>query len=202
MDLLDTLNKAVSYASYTQGLEQQLKDGNQEDHLLNYVNLNMKRMSRIEKQYEPAPYLIKLILAMNEPITWLTITEGWCGDAAHVLPVLDKLASYSFKPTLKIVLRDEHPDLIDRFLTNGSRSIPKVIAIDQQGKVLNVWGPRPTKAQEIVDAFKAGTSTYTTYDEMSHALQKWYHLDRYASFESEFIEFLEPQIKVKEKVMI
>lgn len=202
MEILDKVNQAMTYAEYIQGLEIQLNERRGQDKLLNYVYLNMKRMRRIEKQYEPAPYLIKLILKMNEPITWLTITEGWCGDAAHVLPILDKLASYSFKPTLKIVLRDEHPELIDQFLTNGSRSIPKVIAIDQYGKVLNVWGPRPSKAQEMAEAYKAGTSPYLTYDELNQALQKWYHYDRYSSFESEFIEFLEPQIKSKEKVLI
>jgi hypothetical protein len=201
MDLLDSISKAMAYNTYIEGLDMQLKRGGGQDHLLNYVNLNLKRMRRIEKQYEPAPYLIKLIHSMNEPITWLTITEGWCGDAAHVLPVLDKLASYSFKPTLKIILRDEYPDLIDQFLTKGSRSIPKVIAIDQNGKVRNVWGPRPSKAQEIVDAYKAGTSLYDTYDELNQSLQKWYHNDRYASFESEFIEFLEPQITPREKVL-
>jgi hypothetical protein len=201
MELIDKVDQAMTYAQYMQGLDLQLKGNREQDKMLNYVYLNMKRMKRIEKQYEPAPYLVKLIQKMNEPITWLTITEGWCGDAAHVLPILDKLASYSFKPTLRIVLRDEHPELMDQFLTNSSRSIPKVIAIDQKGAVRSVWGPRPSSAQEMVESYKAGTSPYATYDELSAALQKWYHYDRYSSFESEFIEFLEPQIKSKEKVL-
>lgn len=201
MELLDKVEQAMSYSTYMQGLELQLNEKREQDKMLNYVYLNMKRMRRIEKQYEPAPYLVKLIQKMNEPITWLTITEGWCGDAAHVLPVLDKLASYSFKADLKIVLRDEHPELMEQFLTKGSRSIPKVIAVDRNGKVRSLWGPRPAAAQEMVEAYKAGTSPYTSYNELSEALQKWYHYDRYSSFESEFIEFLEPQIKPREKVL-
>ena len=170
--------------------------------MLNYVYLNLKRMKRIGKQYEAAPFLSKLVQKINVPVTWLVITEGWCGDAAHVLPVLDLLSDLSFKPKVKIILRDEHPELMDIYLTNGSRSIPKVLAIDQKGEVISIWGPRPSGAQKLVEDYKNGGSMYESYDALSEALQKWYHYDRFSQFESEIVDFIEPQIRAREAVTV
>lgn len=201
MNLMEKVNQGIGYTEYMHALGKQLDEKKENDKMLNYIFLNVKRMKRIEKQYEPSPYLIKLIQRMNVQVTWLTITEGWCGDAAHVLPVLEKLSTYSFKPTMKIILRDEHPDLMERFLTNGSRSIPKIIAVSNDGEVLSIWGPRPNMAQKMVESYKSGISEYSNYQELTSALQKWYHYDRYLSFESEIIEFIEPQIRAEVKAI-
>ena len=202
MNLLEKAQEGVSYETYLKGLERSLEKKSEKDRMLNYIDLNVRRMKRIYKQYEPAPYLERLVRQINQPITWLAISEGWCGDAAHALPVLEKLAQLSFKPQLKIVLRDEHPDLMDRFLTKGSRSIPKILAIDNEGELISLWGPRPNSAQKMVESFKNGDSLYANYEELSKALQKWYHYDRYLSFESEIIEFIEPQIISKQLVKV
>lgn len=202
MELLKIMEESLSYSEYIEGLEEQLKKNKENDKMLNYVYLNVKRMNRIEKQYEVAPFLSKLIQKINIPVTWLVITEGWCGDAAHVLPVLEKLSDLAFKIKMKIVLRDEHPELMDIYLTNGSRSIPKVLAVDQNGEVISIWGPRPSGAQKIVESYKNGESEFESYDELSVALQKWYHYNKFTQFESEIIDFIEPQIRAKEAVTI
>lgn len=194
MNLLEQALKGYEFAEYLDILKEKLDKENGEEKLLDYIYLNVRRMHRIIKQYEPVAYLAKLIREMNQPVTWLAISEGWCGDAAHVLPVLFKLSNLSFKPRLKIVFRDENPELMERFLTNGSRSIPKIIAIDKDGNVITEWGPRPNKAQEIVESYKKGESIYKNYNELTTALQHWYHRDRYLSIEEELIEFIEPQI--------
>jgi len=194
MDLLEKTAQGYEFAEYLDILRKKLEQGQDEDKLLDYVYLNMKRMHRIMRQYEPADYIAKLVREINQRVTWLAISEGWCGDAAHVLPVLFKLSNLSFKPRLKIVFRDENPELMNRFLTKGSKSIPKIIAIDDQGDVITEWGPRPNKAQKLVESYKRGESIYKNYDELTSALQYWYHRDRYLSFESELIEFIEPQI--------
>ena len=99
-------------------------------------------------------------------------------------------------------MRDEHPDLIERFLTKGSRSIPKVLAIDDEGQLISQWGPRPSNAQQMVESFKNGDSQYANYYELNEAVQKWYHYDRYLTFESEIVEFIEPQIQTKSFVRV
>lgn len=202
MNLQDKINAGVSYTQYLDNLEQLIANRQEGDRILDNTYLNIRRMKRILKQYEPAPYLVKLIRQLNQPVTWLAITEGWCGDAAHVIPVLEKLSQISFKPDFKIVYRDEHPELMDLFLTNGSRSIPKILAIDKSGDLISQWGPRPHSAQKMVERFKYGNSEYKNYQDLSKAIQKWYHYDRYLSFESEIIEFIEPQIKVKQLVKV
>jgi hypothetical protein len=194
MDLLEKASQGYEFAEYLNILNAKLKEDKEKDKLLDYIYLNVRRMHRIMKQYQPADYLAKLIREINQPVTWLAITEGWCGDAAHTLPVLSKLSKLSFKPHLQIVFRDENPALMERFLTNGSKSIPKIIAINNSGEVITEWGPRPNKAQEIVESYKKGESIYKNYDELANALQHWYHRDRYLSIEEELIEFIEPQI--------
>ena len=59
---------------------------------------------------------------------WLIITEGWCGDAAQCIPTIEKIAAESKNIETHYVLRDENLDLIDEYLTNNARSIPKLIA--------------------------------------------------------------------------
>ena len=202
MNLLEKASEGISYQQYLNDLESSLKERSESDKILNYVDLNLRRMRRIYKQYEPAPYLSKLIRQMNQPVTWLAITEGWCGDAAHVIPLLEKLSLLSFKPSLKIVYRDKEPELMDRFLTKGARSIPKILAIDESGELISQWGPRPSNAQKLVDDFKSGNSEFASYHELTEAVQKWYHYDRYLSFESEIVEFIEPQIRAKDLIKV
>ena len=202
MNINRKIDDAVDYRQYLHDLEIQLEERKGNEKILNYIYLNVKRMKRITKQYEPAPYLVKLIMKINRPVTWLAITEGWCGDAAHVLPILDNLSNLSFKPQLKIVLRDEHPELIENYLTNGSRSIPKILAFDDDGQLISKWGPRPNSAQKMVESFLNGVSEYANYQELTEAIQKWYHYDRYLTFESEIIEFIEPQILSKSYVSV
>ena len=84
----------------------------------------------------------------------LVITEPWCGDSLAIFPVIANLftrAGYE----IRIIRRDEHTDLIDRFLTNGGRAIPIVIVLDEEFNERFHWGPRPEQAQSIVIEHKA-----------------------------------------------
>ena len=80
------------------------------------------------------------------------IAEDWCGDASSTVPVLAKLADAVPGLELRVILRDQHPEVMDRYLTNGSRSIPIVIALDEQFRELGHWGPRPRELQAWVMA--------------------------------------------------
>jgi len=52
---------------------------------------------------------------------------------------------------VRMLPRDENPDLMDQYLTDGSKSIPIFIFINENGEEHAVWGPRAPKLQEIVD---------------------------------------------------
>ena len=98
-------------------------------------------MKRLDKTIQLSEKTNSYTKALKKSVTWLVLTEGWYGDAAQVLPVINKIASLSDFIDLKIILRDEHEELMNKFLTNGSKSIPKLVAIDENKKVIYSWGP-------------------------------------------------------------
>ena len=163
MNLLEKLAQSMTYAAYQQLVSdlnaQNLVTGPvQNDGLLTYSRLNQKRMERLDKTTHVLPEVTeKLVSNIQAPITWLTITEGWCGDAAQIVPVIEAVAKTVPIVSHKLLLRDEHTDLIDQFLTNGGRAIPKVLFVDAEGNVLGHWGPRPKGAQPIMERFKEQT---------------------------------------------
>jgi hypothetical protein len=145
--------------------------------LAHYTKLNDKRMNRWDKTLKIPKVAQQKISGFEQPIIWLVIVESWCGDGAHVLPVLNKIAELNNHIQLKIVLRDDNPELMDLFLTNESRSIPKLIMIDTEtGDVLNSYGPRPSEATSLVSRYIAKYGRLTP--EFKEDLQHWYNNDK------------------------
>lgn len=105
---------------------------------------------------------------------FLVIAADWCGDASSSIPVLARFVQDVPGFELRIVNRDEHPDLMDRYLTNGSRSIPIVIVLDENFQELGHWGPRPSVLQEWVMANRLTTPKTELYPKV----RSWYARDR------------------------
>jgi len=129
------------------------------------------------------------LLQISSPTTWLVITEGWCGDAAQNLPFLNKMAELNPNITLKLVLRDEHPELMDEFLTNGGRSIPKVIGLDESLNVLGSWGPKPIPMQK--EFLENKVSQERTGKEFTEYLHLWYAKDKGLTLQNEILAILD-----------
>lgn len=168
--------KGMSYDVYLALIHDLVSEGhttgsNQSEELVAYTKLNLQRMERIQKTVHITPELEAKVKAISSPQTWLCITEAWCGDAAQNLPVFARLAELNNNIKLRLVLRDENLDLIDRYLTNGGRAIPKVIAIAHE-KELWSWGPRPAAMQEKVLAYKQNPDF--SHDEFVIQLHTWY----------------------------
>lgn len=79
----------------------------------------------------------------------LVITEDWCGDAMLNNPIIRKIAEAA-DVEVRAVLRDADTDLIDRYLTNGGRSIPMYLVMNEAGEVITKWGPRAPELQQFV----------------------------------------------------
>lgn len=119
---------------------------------------------------------------------WLVINEFWCGDGAQITPIIEAFTNASEGGIeTRVIFRDEHPALIDKFLTNGSRSVPKIIQMNAQFEVLGSWGPRPKAAQELVVRLKSNPETASSYSEWLH---KWYADDHQRSTQKELLEFI------------
>ena len=190
------LTAAQSYADYRQHLTDLLAEGkttgpNQSDFYLEIANLNQSRMNRLDRKPKLTAETQAFLESLDRELLLLAITEGWCGDAAQSLPVLHWMADASPHLHLFTVLRDEHPALMDAFLTDDARSIPKVIILDANNKdVLGSWGPRPAAAQEIVMAYKHAPEPKPDYNELQRELHTWYARDKTQSTQAEVVAAL------------
>ena len=189
----EKLGTTYTYESYKLLISRLISEGKtsgpiQRDDLIHFTELNAKRMKRIEKTTVLTEELKQQIFSIQEPMTWVLLSEAWCGDAAQIVPVLGKIAQESDKIDLKIILRDEHLDMMDRYLTNGGRSIPKLICLDQKNQEIFVWGPRPASIQEVVEEIKA--EGITNHAVLVERLQYAYNQDRTQSIQQEMQEIL------------
>lgn len=200
MDLLinfPEIKNAYSYVDYrnlvtgyaegrsTSGVDQLLER-------IEATKLNAHRMRRIDKQIELSDSLKKIIQNINRKITFIVIAESWCGDGAQNIPMIAKIADITSNIELKIIFRDENIEIMDAYLTNGSRSIPKVIFIDSETKEeLGTWGPRPAKIQEMVKEFKAQYPE-SSHDDFVLSLHLWYAKDMGEALQNDFEKLLTP----------
>ncbi|GAA4390563.1 thioredoxin family protein [Hymenobacter koreensis] len=191
----ERLAAAYSYASYRQLLDELMAQRhttgpNQEEWLVQYAHLNIQRMQRIDKTVHVLPELQAALARLEKPYIWLVLTEGWCGDAAQIVPTLEAVARASHgKLSTRYLLRDENLDLMDRYLTNGGRSIPKLIVLDAASltEVAN-WGPRPAPAQELFLQLKAAGATHEEYAEKVHS---WYAKDKTQNTQQELLALVQ-----------
>lgn len=161
---------------------------NQSEAMVGYARLNRQRMVRLKKTIDLDETVRAYIQANPRRMIWLIITEGWCGDAAQTIPVIEKIAAESDKIKTRYILRDENPELIDLFLTRGARSTPKLIALDAETlEVLGSWGSRPQAAQDLFSKMKAdGTEKAVILEE----IQRWYNADKGQSLQHEFVKLI------------
>lgn len=144
---------------------------------VHYTQLNDRRMKRWDKTFSIPETVGRQIANLESQFVFLSITESWCGDAAHSLPVINKIAELNPNIDHKIVLRDEVPEIMDAFLTNKTRSIPKVILWNRENRtILGEWGPRPRVATQMVEAYKKEHGKLTS--EFKQELQVWYNKDK------------------------
>ena len=153
-----------------------------------FSKLNDRRMKRLDKTIKISEETIAEINTINEPQTWLVIAEGWCGDAAQNLPVINKIAATSDLINFRVVLRDDNEDLMNLFLTNGGKAIPKLIALDKDNNVIDTWGPRPTVATQMVADYKAEHGVIDA--KFKQDLQVWYNKDKGLSVQDDFVKLV------------
>ena len=160
--------------------------------LVEYSKLNVVRMNRLDKTTEIIPELQKNISEISAPQTWLVLTEGWCGDAAQIVPVLNKIAELNSNIQLKFLLRDEHLELMNKYLTNGkSQSIPKLVVLDEHNNELFNWGPRPQALQELFYHMKANA---LNNDSIKEEIHKWYAKDKTVSIQKDLLALLQDSL--------
>jgi len=183
-----SLQNSLSYTAYRQLINDLLTEGKstgttEYPDYLQFSELNKSRMNRLDKTLKVLENNKQKLLKLTMSYTWLVISEGWCGDAAQILPVLNKLAEVSDNIDLRIVIRDENLELMDQFLTNGNRAIPILLILDAEMNVVNQWGPRPLTATQMVLDYK---TKYGLLDaDFKIQLQTWYNENKGIEIQNE-----------------
>lgn len=176
------ISKGVSYQEYRALVDALALEGKstgleQTDTMMHYTILNDKRMKRLDKTLKINEGAIAKIRGMDKEITWLVLTESWCGDAAQTIPMINKVAELNDRISLKMILRDENIDIMNRFLINEAMSIPRLVMVESQtGEVIGQWGSRPNIATQMVIDYKDEHGKLTP--EFKQDLQLWYNKDK------------------------
>lgn len=182
----------LTYNEYRQLIDSLLKinqttGNNHSEKQLEYTRLNVQRMNKWEKIIQINDDLQGAVKAIQTSQKWLILTEAWCGDASQNIPIIQKIADLNDNIQVRYLLRDENLDIMDAYLTNGSKSIPKLIIMDEFFHELGQWGPRPETAQQMLLDAK---SKNIPHDEYVVSIHGWYGKDRGKTLQSEFITLL------------
>jgi hypothetical protein len=188
------IEKSMTFAEYLKLIDDLLLEGkttgeNQSEAMFGYGKLNRQRMKRLEKTVELNDSLKQKARNVKANWIWLVITEGWCGDAALNIPIIEKIAAENANIETRYLLRDENLELMDKYLTYNARSIPKLICLDAESfKEIGTWGPRP---QTAMDYFFEMKHQGLAKPQMMENLQRWYLTDANRAIQDEFENLLD-----------
>lgn len=176
--------KGISYSEYLSRFEKEMKDGTATT-MADKLPINWQRNSRINKHFVLDDDSIESLNNLVHKRYWLVITEHWCGDSAQIIPVINKIAeSSNGKIELRLIYRDSNLTLMNAHLTNGGKSIPKLIQLNSNFEVTVEYGSRPAMAQKLVMDLKINPATATKYSEVLH---KWYAKDQQVQIQRELM---------------
>jgi hypothetical protein len=198
---LSTLANVLNYKEYVALFENLMAKGEVSTKgtysgkdMLDYTAYNLQVMAQLDETTQLSEETLTKLRKIDKPVTWLVITEGWCGDAGQIVPVLEHMAQQNPNISHKIILRDEHLEIMDAFLTDGGRSIPKLIVLDENGHVLTSWGPRPKALHTIVLKQKEKLQAMPKEERKAYfnvvkkEVQAWYDADKTESIQREVLE--------------
>jgi hypothetical protein len=186
--------EALAYTSYRNLVDELLAKGettgpDHSESMLHYTKMNVQRMNRVDKTTTLTHQMQEVLKGIKGKYRFLVITEGWCGDAAQIVPIINHIASAAPNHfELKLTLRDKNLPLIDAHLTNGGRAIPVLLVLDEQGNLaLPKWGPRPAVLQNLMVEWK---NEGLVMPQIAERLHSWYAKDKTLSTQQELLELL------------
>ncbi|WP_133575373.1 thioredoxin family protein [Pedobacter metabolipauper] len=187
------VNDGISYEAYRLLVNELLSEHkttgtDHSDAMVHYSKMNVQRMNRVDKTVQLNELLLGVLSGIKRSYRFLVISEGWCGDAAQIVPVFNKIAAdFPEQFELKLVLRDQNLPLIDAHLTNGGRAIPVLLVLDAEGNLMYQWGPRPQVLQHLLAEWKKES---TDMMEIAEKVHGWYAKDRTQSTQEELTQLL------------
>jgi hypothetical protein len=190
----EILQDSISYEAYINLTKEIVKSTNppemyRDDKMMRYTTDNLERMLQLNDTIEIQSKLYNELQQSTAKWIWVCITEPWCGDASQIVPILHLISTSSDRVEFKILLRDNHNNVMDNYLTNGGRSIPKLICLKADDLIeVGTWGPRPAILQEIVvDKLNDPSLSFGDKVRMVHS---WYGENKGEAIQHEFIDLV------------
>ena len=193
------IQKGFSYSEFVEFTEKLVEEkrttgANQSEAYLDYTRMCLQRMNRWNKTAKVSEKMTHLMESIQESQIWLIITEAWCGDGAQSIPYLAKLVELNPKIKLRIIMRDEYPEIMDAYLTNGARSIPKLVAFTEDLKVeLFTWGPKPLYLMNRHKEYKHD-SKGLSYSGFLEEIHLWYAKNKNQDLEAELFPLIQASL--------
>lgn len=195
----EVIEKGFSYSEFVQFTQQLVEEkrttgANQSEAYLEYTRMCLQRMNRWNKTAKVSEKMTQLMESIKESQIWLIITEAWCGDGSQSIPYLAKLVELNPKIKLRIIMRDEYPEIMDAYLTNGARSIPKLVAFSEDLKVeLFTWGPKPLYLMNRHKEYKHD-SKGLSYSGFLEEIHLWYAKNKNQDLEVELFPLIQASL--------
>ncbi|MDA0683003.1 MAG: thioredoxin family protein [Bacteroidetes bacterium] len=156
-----------------------------------YSKYNLERQQRVDQLWSMSDAFRSAVMSAPGPATWLFITDDWCVDSAYSLPLIRDAVALREDLHLSILLKDDHLDILDHFLSSGARSIPKFIGVGENDEIQFVWGPQPDAIRlirkELIDSQAPGS-------EVSGTTVDWYADEGWLEVERELVHVLTSQL--------
>lgn len=174
-------------------MRNRFESGRTFNELLEAVRKNEALWKEVHARARIPDQVLKAVRELKGQWYLLALSEDWCGDAVNLLPFLARLAEQADNVDLRILSRDDNPDLMDTHLTGGrSRSIPVVMALDSHFQERGWWGPRPAPLQEWVVGEGLALESGPRYRE----IRRYYARDKGRTFLAEIVALLQAAERV------
>lgn len=177
----DAFSKGLTFEQFIEKTKKHVEETdpatlNEEDKShFEYISLNLQRMNRVLKTHSVEETLATKLRSISSKQHWMLITEGWCGDSAQSSPEFHKMSLLNKNIELRVVERDTFPEVMDLYLTNGKKSIPILVAFDEEWNQLFKWGARPAALQTRINELMAANTPKEVWMEEIHL---WYAKNR------------------------
>ena len=168
------------------------------DSTFRYTQSNLERTTLVMKEIVLNQKLYNSLSELQEEWIWLVLSEPWCGDASWGLTALYMIAQSTDNIDFRVLLRDEYPEIIAAYQTNGGNAIPKMVCLRKSDlKELGTWGPRPQVLQQMVLNYKQ--DAHFDFKESVRKIHAWYLQDMTKTIQHEIIDFIKQGKEISEQ---
>jgi len=130
------------------------------------VENQQKMRASLESFVVEAPYEA-FLRAVEKPVFVLALAKDWCPDVVRHVPVLATLEDACPSLSVRYFTRNDHPEILSRFLTNGGEAVPKFKFFNMDFVECGTWGPMPSSCREIIARGRACGGLKTARERVS-----------------------------------